>query len=338
MTGGLRGQDDMTPRQVAGMLPRSEEVLVRPRARLRSRVGRRGGAGRRADRARVHRRAGRRRGCGARGDGRAAHRARTSGARATGARHPLAHGHRRPARPPPAGEGERPPRPQRQRAGDLLPAGGRRSAPRWDPDAGRARSARRSAARRARSSVDVVLGPGVNIKRSPLCGRNFEYFSEDPLPRRRARRGRWCTGVQGAGRRHVAQALRREQPGDRPDARRAPTSTSARCARSTCRPSSGSSPAAQPWTVMCAYNRSTASTRPSTAGCSPRCCATSGASTASSSPTGAPSTTASPALAAGLDLEMPRHRRRSARRRSSTPSAAGELDEAVARPRRRAGC
>jgi len=50
----------------------------------------------------------------------------------------------------------------------------------WNDDAARRVGA--AVAKEARAlGVDVVLGPGINIKRSPLCGRNFEYFSEDPL-------------------------------------------------------------------------------------------------------------------------------------------------------------
>ncbi|MGY1823073.1 glycoside hydrolase family 3 C-terminal domain-containing protein [Geodermatophilus sp. SYSU D00079] len=50
----------------------------------------------------------------------------------------------------------------------------------WDPEVAERIGA--AIGREARAlGVHVVLGPGVNMKRSPLCGRNFEYYAEDPL-------------------------------------------------------------------------------------------------------------------------------------------------------------
>ena len=49
----------------------------------------------------------------------------------------------------------------------------------WDPDLVESVGAALGA-EAAAHDVNVVLGPGLNMKRSPLCGRNFEYYSEDP--------------------------------------------------------------------------------------------------------------------------------------------------------------
>ena len=48
------------------------------------------------------------------------------------------------------------------------------------------------------NKVAVVLGSGVNIKRSPLCGRNFEYFSEDPYLAGKMASG-WINGLEDNG-------------------------------------------------------------------------------------------------------------------------------------------
>lgn len=50
----------------------------------------------------------------------------------------------------------------------------------WDPALGE-ELGRALGEEAAANDVNVVLGPGLNMKRSPLCGRNFEYFSEDPF-------------------------------------------------------------------------------------------------------------------------------------------------------------
>jgi beta-glucosidase len=67
----------------------------------------------------------------------------------------------------------------------------------WDPELART-VGEALGAEAADQGVDVLLGPGLNVKRSPLCGRNFEYFSEDPLLSGRLAAG-YVRGIQERG-------------------------------------------------------------------------------------------------------------------------------------------
>lgn len=87
----------------------------------------------------------------------------------------------------------------------------------WDPDIvreiGRALGEEYSG-----YGINAVLGPALNIKRHPLCGRNFEYFSEDPVLSGELASA-YVEGVQSAGRSRLSQALRGKQSGTRPGLR-----------------------------------------------------------------------------------------------------------------------
>ena len=67
----------------------------------------------------------------------------------------------------------------------------------WDPELGE-EIGRALGEEAASQDVCVLLGPGMNIKRSPLCGRNFEYFSEDPYLAGKIAAG-YIRGIQANG-------------------------------------------------------------------------------------------------------------------------------------------
>ncbi|MDZ8275020.1 glycoside hydrolase family 3 C-terminal domain-containing protein [Microbacterium aquimaris] len=101
--------------------------------------------------------------------------------------------------------------------------------------------------------VAVILGPGINIKRSPLCGRNFEYVSEDPIVSGEIGAG-LVRGIQSKG---VGSSLKHFAANNQEwDRMRSSSDVDPRPLREIyLRGFQRVVQDAQPWTVMCSYNR-----------------------------------------------------------------------------------
>lgn len=122
----------------------------------------------------------------------------------------------------------------------------------WDP--GLAEQVGAAIGREAQAAgVQIVLGPGINIKRDPRCGRNFEYYSEDPYLTAALATG-WVRGLQRQG---VGASLKHFAANNAEfDRMRSSSDIDPRPLREIyLRAFQRVVTEAAPWTVMCSYNK-----------------------------------------------------------------------------------